>query len=192
MKVQLFTALVLALVTPAAGGEDRAREELARLQGVWRFVKNDALPPGEGRNFSEWMATYLSMVIKGNAGEVREEQFVILRFHLAIDPTRTPKTIDVTIDYFLPEADPQYKDVVESLPPEARVTRRTIRAIYSLEGEILKVCTSAGGKERLRSFADPKSGVLTLRRAGRKEGCHGPCASRGGIDPVAPGEGTLP
>jgi WD40 repeat protein len=31
---------------PSASSQDKARDELARLQGVWRFVKNDALPRG--------------------------------------------------------------------------------------------------------------------------------------------------
>jgi uncharacterized protein (TIGR03067 family) len=134
---------------------------------VWKFVKNDGLPE-EGRRWSDWAATYLSVAIDGKSGEVREEREMIARFRITIDPSRKPKAIDLTIDYFFPEADPRNKDVVKSIPPELRVTGRTIRAIYSLDGEVFKVYSIAHGKERPKAFPDDAAaGVLTLRRQAR-------------------------
>jgi uncharacterized protein (TIGR03067 family) len=109
--------------------------------------------------------THRSVVIDGKSGEVREEREVIARFRITLDPSRTPKAIDVTIDYFLPEADPRNQEAVKSLPPEERVTGRTLRGIYSLDGDVWKMYFTEGGTERPKAFPEGSAaGVTTLRR----------------------------
>jgi uncharacterized protein (TIGR03067 family) len=111
--------------------DDKAtKQELARLQGVWTMLELEAngrqAQPGE----MKWI-----LVIEGNQynpglGELS------LEYTFRIDPSLTPKAIDL-------------------IPQDGPERGKTIRGIYALEGDTLKICRP------LDSYGDRPAGFTT-------------------------------
>ncbi len=106
MKALLLIGCSVILGASTLASDVPAREDLTKFSGVWKFVKNDALPK-EGKRLSEWAASHLTVI-----------------------------------------------------------TRRTIPAIYSIDGGMMKLFALATGKDWPKAFPrDSAGGVITLRRS---------------------------
>jgi uncharacterized protein (TIGR03067 family) len=113
------------------------RDELNRFEATWKFVSIDV----EGRSVPAERFGEDRLVLKGKqftttvGGNTTEGTF-------KIDPTATPKTIDITF------TDGPGKD-------------NTQKGIYELDGDTQKICWAAPGKPRPTEFeAKPKSGRI--------------------------------
>jgi uncharacterized protein (TIGR03067 family) len=99
-----------------------ARDDREALQGIWRVIAQET----EGENdfdprankVTRWVFKKDQLLIKTDVGG---EQTRTCAYTL--DPTRTPKTLDVTAQ-----------------DPDTGKTKTFRRAIYSLDGDVLKVC----------------------------------------------------
>jgi uncharacterized protein (TIGR03067 family) len=121
-------------------GADRikaVRDELNRFEATWKFVSIDV----EGRKIPAERFGEDRLVLKRKqftttvGGNTTEGTF-------KIDPTLTPKTIDITF------TDGPGKD-------------KTQKGIYELDGDTQKICWAAPGKPRPTEFeAKPKSGRI--------------------------------
>jgi uncharacterized protein (TIGR03067 family) len=129
--------------TPAGEKLKAIQSELKRFEATWRFVSIEI----EGRMVSDEAFKADSLVLKGKKytmtvqGKTTSGAF-------KIDPTVTPKTIDITI------TDGPDKD-------------RTAKGIYELRGDTQKICMAAPGKARPTEFVSkPDSGhvIQVLRR----------------------------
>jgi uncharacterized protein (TIGR03067 family) len=137
--------LFLAGASLAFGGdakEDAIKKEMERLQGTWQLVSVET----EGKAPSEDVIKTIRVVIAGNKHTVHVgDQVAAKEIPFTIDPTKTPK------------------EVTDKLPDGTE-----IKGIYELDGDTLKSCVAAPGKERPTAFAG--KGGNTLRVFKRVKG----------------------
>ena len=144
MRIALLT-LLGTLVLAATGGagaraDDKAEvgKELKKFHGVWTFESVEAggkKAPADG--FKGMTVTFA-----GDKYKVKKGDEVIQSATQKLDPSRSPKTIDVTVD--------------EGLNKGA-----VMLGIYEISGDTLKVCFDAEGKKRPTEFKT-SSGSQTL------------------------------
>jgi len=145
MSVRWLSVLAAALlVGRAVGQEGPAKKELAKFQGSWQLVRYEAaeetLPP-EAVAQIRFTFTDNRLVVRQGAKKEDEATFTI-------DPTKTPKEIDITAG---------------KGPNAGKVSK----GIYAFEGDTLKLCAAAPGQKRPTEFKSDRAsraGVLVLRR----------------------------
>lgn len=143
MASWILSLLVLALAPTASTSQDGpAGHEMERLQGTWQFVALEV--QGEAKP-AEDVAQYTA-VLQGDLWTVSKGKEVAAQVVFRVDPTKTPKTME-------------FIDINRA---------RSMRGIYSLQGETLKICDRDVKKgDRPTNFATtPDSGLVlvTLRR----------------------------
>lgn len=122
--------------------DDAAREtavaaELKQFEGTWRF---NALQV-EGKPLSQDDLQYTRMVLRGSQFILTEPQ-ATYRGVYSVDPTATPKTLDVAFT-------------------EGMEKGKISLGIYELRGDTYKVCIGLAGKTRPTEFASaPESGTV--------------------------------
>ncbi len=135
MRIALVT-LLCALVLAASGrtvarADEKAeiQKELKKFQGAWTFVSVVAggkeMPAADFKN--------VIMIFEGAKHTVKKGDQLIQVGTQKIDPTKSPKTIDVTL------TEGPSKGVV-------------MLGIYEFHGDTLKVCFDAEGKKRPTEF----------------------------------------
>lgn len=127
----IATALLLA-------GEDAAKADLEKLQGIWQLVameaEGDAMPADE---LGDRKAVY-----EGNRLSLRSGETVRRRGIITLNPSRSPKAMNTW------DQDGPYQD-------------QTVPGIYELEGDTLKICFARPGQERPKTFTTKMgTGVL--------------------------------
>ena len=135
MRIALVT-LLSTLVLTASGGpgartDDQAdvEKELKKFQGTWTFesveVGGKEVPAAEFKG--------ITVTFEGDKYTVKKGDEVILAGTQKLDPSKSPKTIDVT--------------VAEGLNKGA-----VMLGIYEISGDTLKVCFDPEGKKRPTEF----------------------------------------
>jgi uncharacterized protein (TIGR03067 family) len=138
MRIALVT-LLGALVLTASGGtgaraDDKAEveKELKKFQGTWTFESSEAggkgLPAGELKG--------LVLTFEGDKHTVKKGLEVIQVGTQKLDPSQSPKAIDVTM--------------TEGLNKGA-----VMLGIYEIDGDTLRVCFDEKGKKRPTEFKSP-------------------------------------
>ncbi|HEY1859632.1 MAG TPA: TIGR03067 domain-containing protein [Gemmataceae bacterium] len=124
----LAAALVLAAVAQADDKADAVKKELAKLEGSWKMVSMEI----DGNKASEDDVAKIVLVLKGENYSVEgaDQEF---KGTLTFDPTKKPKT-------------------VERKETEGPGKGETGHGIYELEGDELKLCFAANGKDRPGKF----------------------------------------
>jgi uncharacterized protein (TIGR03067 family) len=131
----LFLVLAIGL---GADADEAAKKEYARFEGVWSF----ALVEVEGAKQPDVPFERNKIIISRDGNFIVMQGQRITRGQFRVDLSKMPKHFDVTIT-----AGPNKGHV---LP-----------AIYELEGDTYKVCSSLVSKERPSAFASkPGSGTL--------------------------------
>jgi uncharacterized protein (TIGR03067 family) len=135
MRISLV-ALFCAVGFAASGGsgalaDDKAdlEKEVRKFQGAWTFESSEAsgkeLPAGELKGFI--------ITFEGDKHTVKKGDEVIQAGTMKLDPSKSPKAIDVTIT-------------------EGPEKGAVMLGIYELSGDTLKVCFDAQGKKRPTEF----------------------------------------
>jgi len=139
--VALLCALVLSASSETgARADDRAEvaKELKKFQGTWTFASVEAggkeIPAAEFKG--------MTVTFEGDRYTVKKGEEVIQAATQKLDPSRSPKTLDVTV------AEGPNKGAV-------------ILGIYEISGDTLKVCFDPEGKKRPTEFKGA-SGSQTL------------------------------
>ena len=144
MRLALVT-LLCTLVLSASGGtgaraDDKAdvEKELKKFQGTWTFESVEAggkvVPAAEFKG--------VTVTFEGDRYTVNKGDQVIQAATQKLDPSRSPKTLDVTV------AEGPNKGAV-------------MLGIYEISGDTLKVCFDPEGKKRPTQFKSV-SGSQTL------------------------------
>lgn len=121
-------SLLLILATMAASGADSVvQQELDRMQGTWQMVSHQI----DGQQ--DKALTGAVRVVEGDKFAIKQGDKVLRAATMKIDPTKTPKWIDITF----------------TEGPEKGKTRR---GIYVLEGDMHKICYGDLDKERPSEF----------------------------------------
>jgi uncharacterized protein (TIGR03067 family) len=138
MKPRMLLVL-LAGVLVAADAKDDAKKEMEKLQGTWVMVSSErngeALPDNQIKAFKR--------TIKGDEFTVARDAETVAKGTFTVDPSKSPKTIDVTIT----EGDNKDKKML---------------GIYEIDGDNHKVCYAPFGKDRPKEFSSKGEEGLVL------------------------------
>jgi uncharacterized protein (TIGR03067 family) len=135
MRIALGT-LLCTLVLTASGGtgvraDDKAdvEKELKKFQGTWTFESVEA--DGKEQPADEFKG--MTLIFEGDKHTVKKGDEVIQVGTQKIDPSKSPKTIDVTMT-------------------EGPNKGAVMLGIYEIRGDTLKVCFDPEGKKRPTEF----------------------------------------
>jgi uncharacterized protein (TIGR03067 family) len=148
--MRLFGVAVLAIVSlfaavrsQAADGESKEEavaKELQAFKGTWRLSSKEV----DGKKFSD---EEIKDVIATNDGSgnvsVRRGDKVFNEGTVKLDPTKKPKTIDVTFT-------------------EGERKGQAVLGIYEIESDAFRVCVSRPGDERPAEFSAKAGSGRTL------------------------------
>lgn len=152
MRIAIVT-LLCNLVLAASGGagaraDDKAEveKELKKFQGTWTFESVEAggkvVPAAEFKG--------MTVTFAGDKYTVRKGDEVIQAATQKLDPSRSPKALDVT---------------VAEGPNQGAV----MLGIYEISGDTLKVCFDPEGKKRPAQFKSaPGSQTLVVHKRVKK------------------------
>jgi uncharacterized protein (TIGR03067 family) len=145
MTERFLLVFAVSLVLAADPVSDEVKKEIERFEGTWKFVSLET----EGRKLDEKVLEHPRLIIKGDRFTSKEGETT---HHgvFKVDPTKKPKTIDVT-----------FTDGPEK--------GKTMLGIYELEGDTYKVCFSLGGKNRPTEFATKAGTNLVLETLKREK-----------------------
>jgi uncharacterized protein (TIGR03067 family) len=136
--MSLFAVLILVAGSPLAPDDlkkEALDKEYARFEGTWKII---SLEVG-GMKMADTTINAARLIIKGKEFTMKE-QIATYRGHFVIDPSKTPKWIDM-----------KFTDGPEK--------GNTSYGIYEVEGDDFKLCLTITGKTRPTEFAaKPKSG----------------------------------
>ncbi len=136
----LAAVVLIAGVAYGRPDDDAAKKEMAKMEGDWTLASGER----DGMPIPEEFAKTMRRTIKGEEFTVTREGETIVKGKFTIDPTKKPKTIDVTF------TDGQLKD-------------KSTLGIYELEGDTFKLCYAApDSKERPKEFSAKEGSGHTL------------------------------
>jgi uncharacterized protein (TIGR03067 family) len=138
--MRLLGAVVVAfglMVAAGASAGGAVAKDKKRLQGTWvvQSVRQDGKAKDDGKGTEVTFAGDNVTLRLKKGGEQKE-----MKATYKIDPTQTPKTIDVVSG------------------------KGTMRAIYELKGDTLRVCHKKIEEERPTEFSDAGGVIITLTR----------------------------
>ena len=128
----LFCGLGLAASSALADDKADLEKEVSRFQGAWTIESSET--GGKKLAISELKG--LIVTFEGNKHTVKKGDEVIQIGTQKLDPSKSPKTIDVTM------TDGPSKGMV-------------MLGIYEFDGDTLKVCFDPQGKKRPTEFKSP-------------------------------------
>jgi uncharacterized protein (TIGR03067 family) len=135
MRIALVTLLCTVILTASGGtgarADDKAdvEKDLKKFQGTWTFESVEV--GGKEQPAADFKG--MTVTFEGNKFIVKKGDEVIQVGTEKLDPSRSPKTVDVT--------------VTEGLSKGA-----IMLGIYEISGDTLKVCFDPEGKKRPNEF----------------------------------------
>jgi uncharacterized protein (TIGR03067 family) len=145
MRMHLFWSVAALALLSSSGSfvaaddakADAIKKELAKLQGTWQLLSAET----DGKLAPAEQVKKIRVVIKENSHTVYfGDKPLAEKVRFEIDPTKKPKTTDDTL-----------------------ADGRVIRGIYELDGDTLRSCVAAIGKERPTEFSAKAGTGQTLR-----------------------------
>lgn len=133
--VALFCAVGFAASGNRADDKADLEKETKKFQGTWTFESSEA----GGKKISADELKGFILIFEGDKHTVKKGDDVIQVGTQKIDPSKSPKTIDVTMT-------------------EGPSKGKVMLGIYEFDGDTLKVCFDSEGKKRpteFRSAAGP-------------------------------------
>ena len=138
MRVPVLVIVVLVVVAPV-GAQDAAKKEMAQLEGEWSMVSGEA----NGVTMPEATVKTGKRVAKEGETTISIGGQVYFKAKFSIDPTKQPKAIDYTMT-------------------EGPTKGKTHLGIYELDGDTVKFCFTAPGKDRPTDFTATKGSERTF------------------------------
>jgi erythromycin esterase len=143
------TPIRVKVASSAEPLSEAAQKELKQLQGRWRGVSMKQ----DGQELAlEGALANLEIVIKGNERTTKAGETIFSRAVFSMNPTATPKTIDVTIT-------------------EGTQAGKTLLGVYELDGDTYRICLAKPGDPRPQKIESKRGSGQTLTvlaRAPRK------------------------
>ena len=134
--------------------KDAVKKELDALQGTWNFVTVELAGVKQPRQ--KRGEPFQTITFRGDKFEVKRGEAAIRSGTVKIDPTRKPKTLDLTV------AEGEGKGAAQL-------------GIYELEGNTFKLCLDPEGKKRPAEFQSTEAAGYSLAVLQREKGA--------GVDP---------
>jgi uncharacterized protein (TIGR03067 family) len=142
MPWHVWMLLAVNLVPAADGRRADAGGELPKLGGTWQITSVER----EGHKIHGF--TKCQLIVADDTITVKENNQPLFKGAVTLDPSKTPKAIDWSID-------------------SGDGKSQTALGIYSLDGDDLKLCWGQPGKERPAGFtakAGTSEMVMVLKR----------------------------
>src|SRR5262245_11969682 len=142
MRVSLVALLcVIGFAASGTLADDKAdiEKELKKFQGTWTIESSDF---GGQKLPGEQLKSFV-VVYDGDKHTVKSGDQVIQVGTQKIDPSKSPKTIDVTMS-------------------EGPNKGAVMLGIYEFDGDTLKACFDSSGKERPKEFKSPPGSATFL------------------------------
>jgi uncharacterized protein (TIGR03067 family) len=136
-KIVLVVAVIV--LAGAAFAQDAVKNEMAQLESEWSMVSGQA----DGAEMPEEMVKSGKRVAKDGETTITFGGRVYLKAKFSIDPTKKPKAIDYTMT-------------------EGPTKGKTHLGIYELDGDTVKFCFAAPGKDRPTEFTAEEGSQRTL------------------------------
>jgi uncharacterized protein (TIGR03067 family) len=133
----LLALVATALLAAADAKDDDIKKELENLEGKWTVIENEK----DGAKATAENIKDSSLTFKGGKLTMRDAgKEMAIKFML--DPSKKPKTIELTIE------------------------NNTLRGIYSLDGDNLKICVHPGKDSEFPTEFTGKKGysLVVLKR----------------------------
>ena len=134
----LLGAVVFAAAGAVADDKPDAEKEMKKFQGTWTFESSEA----GGQKMPADEMKKLVLTFEGAKHTVKNGDQVLQTGTQTLDPSKSPKAIDVTIT-------------------EGPSKGSVMLGIYEFDGDTLKVCFDFGGKNRPTEFKSP-AGSMTF------------------------------
>src|SRR5438105_2313107 len=138
MRVTVGVFAVLVLIG-AAGAQDAVKTEAALLEGEWSMVSGE----GNGQSMPKESVKSGKRVAKDGETTITIGGQVYFKAKFSIDPTKKPKAIDYAMT-------------------EGPTKGKTHLGIYELDGDTVKFCFAAPGKDRPTDFTAKLGSQRTL------------------------------
>ena len=138
MRATVSVIAALALIGPT-GAEDAVKKEMAQLEGEWSMVSGEA----NGVSLPKDTVKSGKRVAKDGETTITFGGEVYFKAKFSIDPAKKPKAID-------------YKMT------EGPTKGKTHLGIYEVDGDTVKFCFAAPGKDRPTDFTAKEGSQQTL------------------------------
>jgi uncharacterized protein (TIGR03067 family) len=123
----------------AAAAEDATKKEMAQLEGEWSMMSGEA----DGMSMPDAMVKTGKRVAKDGETTITIGGQVYFKAKFTIDPAKKPKAIDYEMT-------------------EGPTKGKTHLGIYDLDGDTVKFCFAAPGKDRPTEFTSKEGSQHTL------------------------------
>jgi uncharacterized protein (TIGR03067 family) len=138
MRILVATIAVLVL-TRAGTAEDAVKKETALLEGAWSMVSGEA----DGQAMPAELVKTGKRIAADGETTISIGGQVYFKAKFSADPAKKPKAIDYTMT-------------------EGPTKGKTQLGIYELDGDTVKFCFAAPGKDRPTEFTAPAGSQRTL------------------------------
>lgn len=141
MRTHTILILAVSFMIAADNANKSAKDDRAKLQGTWKIVSlevNGAKPIGDDQ-----LETVQAVFDADGKLTVKADENVIYEAKTKIDPTKKPKTIDLTYT-------------------EGQMAGETALGIYELKDDTFRYCRAAPGKDRPKEFSAKEESGHTL------------------------------
>jgi uncharacterized protein (TIGR03067 family) len=148
MKTRCLALLAVCLTLAADDPKDAKKKALDQLQGTWTASGVEF----NGEKVEADIVKNLALVIDGDKMAIKGDSAEVEKYGkatLKIDPTTTPKTIDISITGGAEKG-------------------TTFEGIYEVDKDELKLCVKLGGKERPAKF-ESKAGTQDVLAVFKRE-----------------------
>jgi uncharacterized protein (TIGR03067 family) len=136
---KIVPVLAILVLESVVGAQDAVKKEMTQLDGEWSMVS------GEANGFAMPKETVNSgrRVAKDGETTITIGGKVYFKAKISIDPTKKPKAIDYSMT-------------------EGPTKGKTHLGIYELDGDTVKFCFAAPGKDRPTEFTAKEGSEWTL------------------------------
>ncbi|HEV3386733.1 MAG TPA: TIGR03067 domain-containing protein [Gemmata sp.] len=138
MRLFLMPFAILVLGS-AISAQDDGKKEMMLLEGEWSMVSGEA----SGNSLPKETVATGKRVAKDGETTITLGGQVYFKAKFSIDPTKKPKTIDYTMT-------------------EGPTKGKTHLGIYELDGDTVRFCFAAPGKDRPTEFSAKEGSERTL------------------------------
>jgi uncharacterized protein (TIGR03067 family) len=135
----IVPTLAIPFVAGAGGAQDDLKKEMARLEGEWSMVSGEA----NGFAMPKEMLKSGKRVAQDGETTISFGAQVYFRAKYTLDPTKKPRAIDYQMT-------------------EGPTKGKTHLGIYELDGDTLRLCFAAPGRERPTEFTAREGSQRTL------------------------------
>lgn len=139
------------VVAAAVAADDKpkgdAKKDLEPFQGTWQVVSLET----DGKAVPEEHTKGLTLVVTGNERVLKQDGEVKSKAMFKVDPAKKPKAIDIEVS-------------------DGPLAGRTIRGIYEVKDDTLRVCLAIGDDERPDGFSAKEGSGRQLQEFKKQKG----------------------